>query len=59
MGQGGDGEGQDGMGLKSLNPSPPRPITFAERGKLAWCGAKIFPHPHPITFAGQGKLAWG
>ena len=25
-GQGGDGEGRGGMGLKSLNPSPPHPV---------------------------------
>ena len=36
--------GRGGLGLKSINLSPPAP----------WCGAKILPHPRPTTFTGWG-----
>ena len=49
--RGGNGLMWGGLGLKSLNPSPPHPAL--------WCGAKILPHPRPTTFAGLGKPAWG
>ena len=40
-----------GLGLKSLNTSPPCPTL--------WCETKILPHPHPTTFAGQKKPVRG
>ena len=39
------------LGIKKLNPSPPRPPPR--------CGDKILPHPHPTTFAGWEKPVWG
>ena len=39
------------VGLKSVNPSPPRPASR--------CGSKISPHPCPTTFTGRGKPARG
>ena len=49
--RGGDGARRGRVGLKSVNPSPPRPAP--------WCGSKISPHPRPTTFAGRGKPARG
>ena len=40
-----DGAGRGKVGLKSLNPSLPRP----------WCRAKISPYSHLTAFVGQGK----
>ena len=43
-----DGAGRGKVGLKSLNPSLPRP----------WCRAKISPYSHLTAFVGQGKTVW-